>query len=415
MSEEATNPAPARPTAVLAAAVVAILATIALRVPSLWTHPRFWGEEGLRYFQFAWSRSLVDALTSVPQHYYNLGCQVSSQLALCVPLEHAPLVTTAFALLTQALPALLLLHIARRSAWSARSTAVAVAIAVFATTHDAWLSSTSSANHLVLAAALLLQFAEVTALGPFAAGILVAAALSTPHAFALLPIAVLHARLRSRASRRAAYALGAGLAIQASVMLALGLPTGRTVSIEPEIALAVLTTKCYVLPIAGEAMADRIGAQMLVAYLDGTFWHWTPLIVGPVILFWGALLRTRNNHALMLAVCSYTLVAASVVGCLGHKSTLVGGLNQSRYFMAANALGVLAALEGARTGPRGWARWVLGTFVACALIHWIALYSRPDPTAEGADWRTEVRAWRENPTHMLETRPNGWALELPPR
>jgi hypothetical protein len=73
----------------------AVLA-IALRAPVLWSHPRFWGEEGTIYFADAFNRAWFHSLFAPHVGYYSLFANGTALAAArLAPLEYAPLVTLA--------------------------------------------------------------------------------------------------------------------------------------------------------------------------------------------------------------------------------------------------------------------------------------------------------------------------------
>lgn len=82
---------------------VVVLLLIFCRCPQLIYEPRFWAEEGMAYFAFAYANPWLNALIAPHYGYYGLVPNLATILATCVPLEHAPLVTTLFAFLVQLL------------------------------------------------------------------------------------------------------------------------------------------------------------------------------------------------------------------------------------------------------------------------------------------------------------------------
>ena len=77
--------------------------TIIVRSPVLLITPRFWAEEGLQYFAYAYKHSFMENLFKQFYGYYTLIPNVSASLATCIPLEYAPLLTTCIARLIQVL------------------------------------------------------------------------------------------------------------------------------------------------------------------------------------------------------------------------------------------------------------------------------------------------------------------------
>ncbi len=71
------------------------------RLPEVLIEPRFWAEEGAKYFSYAYNHSWLVNLFS-PQYGYNtLYNSIATSLAATVPLEQAPVVTTYLAFIVQ--------------------------------------------------------------------------------------------------------------------------------------------------------------------------------------------------------------------------------------------------------------------------------------------------------------------------
>ncbi|NJD92338.1 MAG: hypothetical protein FIA91_12660 [Geobacter sp.] len=80
---------------------VVVIFVVYARQPALIAEPRFWAEEGVNYFAYAYDHSWLDNLFT-PQYGYNtLYNSIATSLATLVPLEDAPAVTTYLALMVQ--------------------------------------------------------------------------------------------------------------------------------------------------------------------------------------------------------------------------------------------------------------------------------------------------------------------------
>ena len=72
-----------------------------IRIPELFSYPRFFAEEGSLYFSYAYSHSWINNLLT-PQHgYYTLYHSLVTSLAKLPTIENAPLVTTGTAFIVQ--------------------------------------------------------------------------------------------------------------------------------------------------------------------------------------------------------------------------------------------------------------------------------------------------------------------------
>jgi hypothetical protein len=362
--------------------IVAVFLVLALRNTDLLTAPRFWAEEGLLFYAPAWAGSATEAVFGCPQGYYNLGCRLGSLFALLLPVEHAPLGTTIFALFVQAIPPLLLLRVARRCSWSRTATAAATAAMLIAPPiHETWLTSTGSALYFVLAGALVVLYHDRLGLRWTAWLVALAAGLSSGYSIGLVPVAVwLAVRHRGTGRSLVLAFLLAGVAMQVAVYLASGLAfggassaaqdiaSGRGSFVTPDVALAIMATKCIVLPVAGLAAADYVALHVLWYMHIGTFWWWAPLLALPLALLWFAVVKSGSRVAVAALACGHLLAATAMLGGLGDKIGMIGGPAGGRYFVPINALHMLAAIEVIRADRRWWIRALPLVLVAGGLV-----------------------------------------------
>lgn len=403
----------------VAAAVAAMVLFVALRDTDLLTSPRFWGEEGEVYYQPARTLGLREAILGCPQDYYNLGCRLATLLALLVPLEHAPLVTTCFALLVQVLPAALMLRLWQRGALGARATTVAaVALLLASPMHETWLTSTSSCYYLLLAGAVMFVYHEALALRLTVWCLALATGLSSAYAIGLMPFALwLAVRQPSRGRTISTLLLGLGLMVQAVVQLSEARAYDRTSDLTAAVGLAAFVVKVYALPVCGLELADRLAVPIKWAIYEERFWRWTPLLLMPVVAAWAAIFASGSQAARRLLLCGHVLAVTAVVGSLGQKHELIGGLVGGRYFVPIGALHALAALEALRTQSKAWVRALPALFLSAGLLQGARQYlDLPEGFYRGPDWRAEVAAWRADPSYAMRTWPANasWRIRLPP-
>jgi len=135
-----------------------LIGLIIIRLPELFIEPRFWADEGSRYFTYALHHTVIESLYHPQQGYYSLFNNVASLLAVyLVPLEHAPLVTTLLALLVQLIPFAIILW-GNSPHWrTPTQKALACFIVLFiGQDSEIWLNTINSQFHLSLALFLLL-------------------------------------------------------------------------------------------------------------------------------------------------------------------------------------------------------------------------------------------------------------------
>lgn len=182
-----------------AIAAVFFIAAIGLRHTHLLQHPRFWAEEGSIWFQYGLNHSILGTLFFVfPISNYisfaaNIGAILSSRTAAHIGLIYAPLPTTLFAYLIQALAIISILFIKSRLFDSYGKALFGCAILVFAptTTSEVWLTSLHSMIFLGFISIVLL-FAETDDWSKpmrwAMRATLLFCGLSSPYTVALLPI-----------------------------------------------------------------------------------------------------------------------------------------------------------------------------------------------------------------------------------
>ncbi len=139
------------------------MCVIVWRAPGLFTEPRLWAEEGTRYFRSAyayaespqWYRSLFQVQRGYFALWPNLAATAAANL---VPLEEAPRVTTALALLIQ-LAAVAILLWSESELWSHRGIkTLGVLAMIFAPlSGEIWLNTINSQFVLALIGFLILH------------------------------------------------------------------------------------------------------------------------------------------------------------------------------------------------------------------------------------------------------------------
>ncbi len=142
--------------AVRAGAMLTFIVLVLLRLPAVTRHGRFWAEEAKLYFHNAWIMPWWQVLFRPANGYLSLYANVGGLLArYCVPLEQAPRVTAALALLAQCLPILVL--VTARDRWLRPAPILFAAVLLLAMPplcDEVWLNTANSQFHIALAAAL---------------------------------------------------------------------------------------------------------------------------------------------------------------------------------------------------------------------------------------------------------------------
>jgi hypothetical protein len=432
-----SSPLPGARAALLAAYGLLLI----LRAPRIW-QGRFWAEEGSVFFPAACSSGLLKSLFIPHLGYLMAVTSFATTLAArSVPLELAPLVTTGIAALVQLLPAALLLTGRIDALPDLLSRALAVCLLLVALpSEENWLTTTNSAHHLAVAAAIILVSKPSASRARFVhVGLLVLAGLGGIDANLLAPFFWWRAlQERSRERLEQAIALSACAALQLAVVMvaplygfaSVGLEGRRTPRLDLQILAHAVLAKDILLPLAGRAWTEHLMgplAQALAAR-DPALW------VSLIAILWAGVLafavrRSQQWQPRMLLGLSLYMVLVSFMGSIEASRrdwhlTHASALGAGRYYYLPNfCLGLaLLMMAGERSAlPRRLRQ------AALALVAWMLVvgsneFFRSDARRwffSGPDWRREVADWRRAPTSALEIWPAPWRISLdggcPPR
>jgi hypothetical protein len=401
--------------------VGAVALAIALRFPSLISHPRMWAEEALVFFVGARTLPLWNALTLAHAGYLSLFTNVAGLLAAWAPLEQAPAVTTALAFAVQLLPFAVVLA-GKSSLWRnpGRQLVSALVLLFVLPNRETWLTTTSSQFVLSLAVFLVaLEDEEPSRAGlALRGGLVVLAGLTGPPSCLLVPVFAWRAfRVRTR-SAGLLFALLAGCClVQAGYLLhdVFANPQVfalRRLPITPVLLGEIILVKTLAVPLVGEHAASMI--QQWVTQLQRGH---VLLALGSVALWAGLLALAANavpktlRAPLLVGVISVTVASSALA--LGAKEPLLVPMSGERYYQAPNSALFVALAAGA-----GWPSWksvLRGALVGLAIIIGFATYRQPFGWTEGPDWRAEIALWRADPGHMIRVWPDGWAMPLDPK
>lgn len=128
------------------------------REPRFLGSPRFWAEEGTRYFAYAYTHPWYAALTHAELGYVALWPNLATTVAAnMVPLEYAPLVTTLFALTVQIIPIILIVW-SDGTFWNGFATKIigCCALLFAPLSQEIWLNTINSQFYFLLITLLVL-------------------------------------------------------------------------------------------------------------------------------------------------------------------------------------------------------------------------------------------------------------------
>lgn len=406
------------------------IVAMALREPYLLQHPRFWAEEGLIWFQFASTHSILQTLFFVctVSNYYvltpNIGAVLSSQVAAHFGLLYAPVPTTYLALLMQALAVVAIFFIKSRLFTSLWRAVTGCLILLFAatTTDDIWLNSINSMVFLG-AVAIVLLFADWEAAGSRLRwayrGLLLFAGLSSPYAVALLPVFFLSAwRLKIREQKVQCLILlfcaivDTGAVVQSRILIAKAKTDpmrGTVVRLDASAVNMFVEHMLY--PAVGYSLRERVlevsglkeasssatsfPPRPLTRTLRTGGWLSLFVIAGTLTLLRGRqLLSTTNWVMAVFLVLSIFTCVASLYSVPTNRYAFLPGF--------CFLLLLMLNIDGEKPAAQ---RYACAAVLAVGLAAGMVAYQKP-VSQEGPPWSGEVAKWEANPDYSLRVWPS---------
>lgn len=390
---------------------------IAVRIPDIFGKGRFWAEEMVVYFRVARLEHWFDALFWPHSGYLNFTASAATLAALAVPLEQAPRVSSAVALLIQLLPPLLLMT--GRIPFLNKPWKIAAAMVLLLTVQNSgevWLNSITSQYHLGLCAALIL--AIPTGRGPariLRSIILVLAPLTGPAASFLTPFFFLRAIVdRSWARFVQTVLIAVPTLVQLGTLLRHPEP-GREYGVGPQMLALIVNAKHILMPVLGPDRADTVSGAIMNAAQAGHA-PWLPLLA-PILLAaafaWGAWI-SRSAALRWLLVGATVIMMASYFGALAPHAELMRASPGGRYAFIPSSLFALAAL-GVVLTPTRFLRIPFALICVWIAIVGVGNYRKVNALfTTGPVWTEEVAKLRANPTYQPQCWPNGWKWWIGP-
>jgi hypothetical protein len=413
------------------------IAAIGLREPYLLQHPRFWAEEGLVYFQFGTTHSILRTLFYVytPSNYLSLATNIaailSSRTAFYFGLLYAPIASTLFGYAIQALTMVAILFVKSRlfdCLWKAVAGCMIVIFAPTAT-DEIWLNSLHSMSFLGVIA-LVLLFAEMEGWPKWvrwgARATLLFCGLSSPYALALLPVFLILAwRTKDRERKvqcvilTACVLLQVGVAVKTRIMLVKkGVdPMRATGTLRADASAVNIFSEHMLYPALGFSLRERVlditglkeasfsaasfPPRPLMQTLRPGGWLAFLLLAGVLALLRGPALFSDTNMvwAAFAIMAIFTCVTALYSAPTGRYAFMPGVL-----FL----LLLMANIEA----PKGHVyRFVCMATLAWGLAAGMVAYTVPK-FQEGPAWEGEVKKWEADPSYSLRVWPSFFVREV---
>jgi len=150
------NPAEVQNKTLNIAIFFAFIFLVITRHVDFFINPRFWAEEATQYFFDAYSNG-ISAIWTAHKGYYSLTPSIAAYFSTKAPLENAPLITTLFAFVVQAIPYyLVLISKSEFLNTSLKKLLVSMIILFVGNTPEIWLNSITSQFHFIIIVFLLL-------------------------------------------------------------------------------------------------------------------------------------------------------------------------------------------------------------------------------------------------------------------
>jgi hypothetical protein len=391
-------------------ALCAAIAIVISRRPDAIFHAQFYAEDGRSWFADAYNRGGFTSLFRAEGGYFQTLPRLAAALALLAPLAFAPLVANLTGLLVQILPVPLLLS-RRLSNLGSLQFRIALAAMYLAIPNCSEINVTPDYGqfHLAMAACLvvLASVPEGTLSRSLDVFVLSVFGLSGPLCLALLPVALIYARLKRDRWRR----INAGTLALASAIQLCGLlliqPTARAQAHPPlganfEWLARILAGHVY--------LGALIGGNVCAAVLGLQFLIWVSVIGTGILLFW--IFRAELEFRLFAAFCILAFAAAL-------ESPFVSS-PVSRPRAGMTAWHILAGAPAVRY-------WFLPTLMFCWMVVWFVFARERILRRFGVgllclmligimrDWRHPAfeDAHFEQYARRLESSPKGTALVIP--
>lgn len=395
-----------------------------LRLPQVWLHGRFLGEEGSVFLAYAWHRPAGEALWRSFAGYLNLAANAATVMLAelvrkgVVRLEFAPYFTMTLGLLSQTIPAILILTGPAR--WLANRWAIIACLLIIATspmTEEVFANVLHIQFHLALSCALILALdvprsrrVKMAYWVP-----LLLAPLCGPGAIVLLPLFVLRTLLDRNPDRLAqTLVLAAGTALQMLMFYTQSPARGHL--LDPATIANIMFVRLTATPYVFALFARSLGDDVYALYRTGGPAWWCMTAVSAAYFGW--LLREATHGgrdaAFWLIISGLSLAAVSFgAGMLSlHPSGWFNVLEAQRYtFIPAVLLAIgLVALTMRKQGRRRY------LFLALSVLTLgsggITFLIPFEELSDGPGWRSEVALWRKDRGHLLASWPRQWKVDL---
>lgn len=388
-----------------------IFSLIILKEPSIFLYPRFWAEEGMVFYAFAYHNSFWDNLFTPLVGYYTFYNVIVSSLQVnFFSIENAPIVSTVAGLIVQITPFILILN-SYHPFWDTNLKKLLHSlIIIFITPNEIWVNTTNSHFHFGLITFIILvaEPNKSKLLNGFIYIMLILACLTGPMSVFFAPFFIL----------KYFYKKNSPNLIQMVIANVCG-------AIQVFVTIySVLYKNTY------QRFVDKNLWLSFKAYIADNFGLLLPfgendrfiigLVVAPIAIYLFIKLLQEKKKESFFFIASFFLV--SILSILGSLN-MTGG---PRYGFVPTFILICLFFNFLFKDTLSWQsklqrNFFYGLFGIFLLIQGIGfkLNSHKMYLPEFPKWRSEVEKWRKDSTYTMKIHPynenKGWIVKLDKR
>ncbi|HEX8548179.1 MAG TPA: hypothetical protein VF691_14555 [Cytophagaceae bacterium] len=383
---------------------------IVFKEPAIFFQPRFWAEEGMVFYSFAYNHDLAETLLTPLVGYYTFyNVVVSSFQSTFISVENAPVISTIAGLIVQLIPFILIFY-SSSIYFNTTSKKYLLSLSILLITpNEIWINTTNSHFFFGLITFLILiaDNSAQTILRYFKYLLLVVGSLTGPMSCFFAPLFIF--KYWKDRTKENLYQM--------------------LVSVFAGTLQVGITVYCLLYNNQYKRLVDRNFYTSFKAYIADNFALLLPFgendrfIIGlfimpiSILIFWHIIKNRQSYNYLGLA--SFLII--SILSLLGSLN-MAGG---SRYgFVPTVILICLLANTIYDNNRRNASKYSVfaGFFLACfILIQLVGFKLNSDKLYQPSfpDWKSEVKKWRDVPTYKMKVHPydenKGWNVTLLPR
>lgn len=392
-----------------------------VKAPTLFIDPRFWAEEGSRFFQPFWTKHFIECILTIYIGSYQFLTNLSVFLATLVPLKYAPAVTTYLALALHSLVAFQIGLFAKEHGIRLGVGFLLIIAWVFLpATYEVWLTSTNL-QWLTGVSMLLVLCMPSSALDRGRPTYLIWTALcavSGVPATILAPLFVGRSLVEKNKTL-----LWIGLLLTAGALLQLTIIThstitGRSFDFDVVGLSMSIALQTILVSFLGISAADSLANNIKSALPDIAVVTYPIFLVAILIGATAFYLAWRSPHrsiATYIAAAAIVVSVVQVFGALGNSWIMVSGMGGARYFLLGQiALSLLLAL-GTTSPNLHLKRLATILLVAMCLVHVterIAKSKSFRSALTGPSWQQQIDHCPSDHACRIDIWPRGWHIDI---